>query len=195
MSSQSETQNIQSINSSTSSSASKIETDIKRYKCAIVGDAGIGKTVLINRIRTGEFETKYRPTMGVEVSSTGFETSGGNTVLNVWDTAGTEKYKGLGHKYYIADAKVVIIMFDVTSKSTYARVSHYYEMVQEASPDAIVVICGNKVDCKDRKVMPSMITFHRKHKLQYYDISANSLYNVKELFLHIVERLNEKVTK
>jgi GTPase SAR1 family protein len=40
-----------------------------------------------------------------------------------------------------------------------------------------VVICGNKVDVKDRKVKPKDITFHRKKNLQYYDISAKSNYN------------------
>ena len=52
-----------------------------------------------------------------------------------------------------------------------------------------IVICGNKVDCKDRKVKPKDITFHRKKNLQYYDISAKSNYNFEKPFLYICRKL------
>lgn len=50
-------------------------------------------------------------------------------------------------------------------------------------------MCGNKVDCKDRKVKPKDIQFHRKKNLQYYDISAKSNYNFEKPFLYITRKL------
>ncbi len=44
-----------------------------------------------------------------------------------------------------------------------------------------IVLCGNKIDCKDRKVKPKEIQFHRKKLLQYYDISAKSNYNFEKV--------------
>jgi GTP-binding nuclear protein Ran len=44
-----------------------------------------------------------------------------------------------------------------------------------------IVLCGNKVDIKDRKVKAKNITFHRKKNLQYYDISAKSNYNFEKV--------------
>lgn len=52
-----------------------------------------------------------------------------------------------------------------------------------------IVLCGNKVDCKDRKVKPKDIHFHRKKNLQYYDISAKSNYNFEKPFLYIARKL------
>jgi GTP-binding nuclear protein Ran len=46
-----------------------------------------------------------------------------------------------------------------------------------------IVLCGNKVDVKERKVKAKTITFHRKKNLQYYDISAKSNYNFEKPFL------------
>jgi GTP-binding nuclear protein Ran len=48
-----------------------------------------------------------------------------------------------------------------------------------------IVLCGNKVDVKERKVKAKAITFHRKKNLQYYDISAKSNYNFEKPFLYV----------
>ena len=52
-----------------------------------------------------------------------------------------------------------------------------------------IVLCGNKVDVKDRKVKAKTITFHRKKNLQYYDISAKSNYNFEKPFLWLARKL------
>lgn len=52
-----------------------------------------------------------------------------------------------------------------------------------------VVMVGNKVDCKDRKLKARQITFHRKRSLQYYDVSAKSNYQYEKPFLWILRTL------
>ena len=52
-----------------------------------------------------------------------------------------------------------------------------------------IVLCGNKVDVKERKVKAKSITFHRKKNLQYYDISAKSNYNFEKPFLWLARKL------
>lgn len=52
-----------------------------------------------------------------------------------------------------------------------------------------VVVCGNKVDVKNRQVKPKQVTFHRKNNLQYYEISAKSNYNFEKPFLYIARKL------
>ena len=52
-----------------------------------------------------------------------------------------------------------------------------------------IVLCGNKVEIKDRKVKPKQITFHRKKNLQYYEISAKVNYNFEKPFLWIAKKL------
>jgi len=52
-----------------------------------------------------------------------------------------------------------------------------------------IVLCGNKVEVKDRKVKAKQITFHRKKNLQYFEISAKNNYNFEKPFLWIARKL------
>jgi len=159
-----------------------------RFKLILVGDGGVGKTTFVKRHRTGEFEKKYVATMGVEVNPLPFSTSLGPVVYNCWDTAGQEKFGGLRDGYYIG-GQAAIIMFDVTARVTYKSVPHWHKDLVRVCENIPIVLCGNKIDCKDRKVKPKEIQFHRKKNLQYYDISAKSNYNFEKPFLYITRKL------
>ena len=154
-------------------------------KIIVVGDAGVGKTAFIHRHLTGEFEKKYIATMGVEVHPLTFHTTVGNVTLNIWDCAGQEKFGGMRDGYYVgADAE--ILMFDVTSRISYKNLQYWYNDIRNKCPQIPIVLCGNKVDCKDRVMKPNDIQFHRQNRLQYYDISARSNYNLEKPFLYLM---------
>jgi len=155
----------------------------------LVGDGGVGKTTFVKRHKTGEFEKKYIATIGVEVHPMTFYTNRGPLTFNVWDTAGQEKYGGLRDGYYL-QGQCAILMFDVTSRSTYKNIPTWYRDIVRVCETIPMVLVGNKVDISDRKVKPKkMITFHRKKNLQYYDISAKSNYNYEKPFLWLARKL------
>lgn len=148
----------------------------------------MGKTTFVKRHVTGEFEKKYIATQGVEVSSITFFTTHGPIRLAIWDTAGQEKLGGLREGYYIG-AQAAILMFDVTSRITYKNVPKWYSDLTRVVPNLPIVMVGNKIDLKDRKVKARQITFHRKRGLQYFDVSAKSNYNYEKPFLWILRTL------
>merc|ERR1712130_527636 len=104
------------------------------------------------------------------------------------DTAGQEKFGGLRDGYYI-QGQCAIIMFDVTSRVTYKNVPNWHRDLVRVCENIPIVLTGNKVDIKDRKVKAKSIVFHRKKGLQYYDISAKSNYNFKKPFLYVARKL------
>jgi len=165
------------------------------WKLILVGDGATGKTTFVKRHTTGEFEKKYIATVGVEVRPLPFHTNYGAIVFNVWDTAGQEKFGGLRDGYYIA-GQCAIVMFDVTNRMTYKNVPNWHRDIVRVCENIPIVICGNKVDIKDRKVKAKNITFHRKKNLQYYDISARSNYNFEKPFLYLARKLvgNQNLT-
>lgn len=130
----------------------------------------------------------------------------GQIVFDVWDTAGQEKFGGLRDGYYI-NGQCGIIMFDVTSRITYKNVpnwhrklplfqqyaccplTHFLGDLVRVCENIPIVLTGNKVDVKERKVKAKAITFHRKKNLQYYDISAKSNYNFEKPFLWLARKL------
>lgn len=158
------------------------------FKLVLVGDGGVGKTTFVKRHLTGEFEKKYVATLGVEVHPLAFTTNLGPITFNVWDTAGQEKFGGLRDGYYI-QGQCAIIIFDVTSRITYKNVPTWHKDLVRVCENIPIVLCGNKVDIKDRKVKAKAITFHRKKNLQYYDISAKSNYNFEKPFLWLARKL------
>ena len=159
------------------------------FKLVLVGDGGVGKTTFVKRHLTGEFERKYVATLGVEVHPLPFSTNRGQLFFNVWDTAGQEKYGGLRDGYYI-QGECAIIMFDVTSRITYKNVPNWHRDLVRVCEGIPIVLCGNKVDVKDRKVKAKQIIFHRKKNLQYFDISAKSNYNFEKPFIWLMRKLS-----
>merc|ERR1712130_687444 len=76
------------------------------------------------------------------------------------------------------------------SRITYKSVSVWHRDLTRVCENIPIVLCGNKVDVKDRKVKPRHIVFHRKKpNIQYYDISAKSNYNFEKPFLWITRKL------
>ena len=165
-----------------------VEQNSQELKLILVGDGGVGKTTFVKRHLTGEFEKKYIATQGVEVHPMEFNTTKGKIRFNVWDTAGQEKLSGLRDGYYI-DAHCAIIMFDVTSRITYKNVSKWYKDITRICENIPIVLVGNKVDEKNRKVKAKQILFARKHGIQYFDISAKSNYQFEKPFLWILKKL------
>jgi GTP-binding nuclear protein Ran len=159
-----------------------------RYKLVLVGDGGVGKTVFVKRHKTGEFEKRYDATMGAEVHPMDFSTNKGRVILDVWDTAGQEKLSGLRDGYYIG-ADCAIIMFDVTARTTYKNVPKWYKDLTRVCGNIPIVLVGNKVDVKDRKIKGKQILFPRKHGIQYYDVSAKSNYQFEKPFLWLIRKL------
>ena len=91
--------------------------------------------------------------------------------------------------YLNFQGQCAIIMFDVTSRVTYKNVPNWHRDLVRVCENIPIVLTGNKVDIKDRKVKAKSIVFHRKKNLQYYDISAKSNYNFEKPFLWLARKL------
>ena len=156
-------------------------------KLVLVGDGGVGKTTFVKRHQTGEFEKKYMATLGVQVSQISFQTSRGVLIYNIWDTAGQEKFGGLREGYYL-ESNCAIIMFDVTSPATYRNVGNWHRDLTRVCPSIPIVLVGNKVDVRDRKVAAKRVTFHKKNNMRYFEISAKSNYHFEMPFLSLARQ-------
>lgn len=166
----------------------------KKFKIVIVGDSGVGKTSFINKYIGKSFTKTHVPTNGANINMISIETSLGAVELDVWDTAGHDKFIYARQGYYdMADA--VIIMFDISDKISYANSIRYYNDILNISPNVIAVICGNKVDLSNRSLRSSDITLHEIIGCQYYDISIKSNYNYDKIFAYLVQKLlnNESI--
>ena len=88
-----------------------------------------------------------------------------------------------------SQGQCAIVMFDVTSRVTYKNVPNWHRDITRVCENIPIVLCGNKVEVKDRKVKAKQIVFHRKKNLQYYEISAKVNYNFEKPFIWIARKL------
>lgn len=163
----------------------------KRFKVVFIGDGEVGKTTFFNRHFTGDFTTKYIPTLGVDVHPLVFNTNYGPVILDVWDTAGQEKFGGLRDGYYIG-ADAALIFYDVNSKESCQGVDQwlhsFWNVTGSSTP---VVLCGNKCDLRAKTKVKDML-FNLNPALEdlvRYEISAKSNYNYEKPFLEIIRQL------
>ncbi|XP_021072558.1 GTP-binding nuclear protein Ran-like [Mus pahari] len=161
-----------------------------QFELILVGNGSTGKTTFMKHHLMGEFEKENVATLGVEVHPLIFHTNRGPIKFNVWDTAGQENFGGGGLRdgYYI-QAQCAIIMFDVTSRVSYKNVPNWHRDLVRVCENIPIVLCGDKVDIKDREVKANSIVFHRKKTLRYLDISAKSNHNIEKPFLWLARKL------
>jgi GTPase SAR1 family protein len=91
--------------------------------------------------------------------------------------------------YDIENFEACFLMFDNTCKGSYSVINAFYEVHKEALSKIPVVLCGNKVDCKERNVKPKDITLHKGKNMMYFDISARARYNFEKPYKYLLEKL------
>ncbi|MFD9902714.1 GTP-binding protein [Streptomyces sp. NPDC059063] len=164
----------------------------QQYKVVLVGDGEVGKTTYVKALLSGgEFESQYVPTDAAAVYPLKLTTSHGDIVLNVWDSAGQEKYAGLRDALYIG-AQGILFMFDVTRSVTYKNIPSWHRDAERVALNAPGVLVANKIDVADREVKTGNVQFHRMKNLNYTEISVKDGTHLVAPLLHLARTLTAK---
>lgn len=92
------------------------------FKIIIIGDAGVGKSNILIRYTKDMFDAANKPTIGIEFSSKTIDVDSKKVKLQIWDTAGQERYRAVAKQYYKGAAGVMIV-YDITKRSSFENVS------------------------------------------------------------------------
>mmetsp|Transcript_4641 Transcript_4641/g.4825 ORF Transcript_4641/g.4825 Transcript_4641/m.4825 type:complete len:296 (+) Transcript_4641:16-903(+) len=168
------------------------------FKVILIGDSGIGKTSMINRYINNLFTEKYLCTIGVDFMMKTIMFEDTTVKLQVWDTAGMERYRQITTSYY-RGANAAIIAFDLTNRKTFESLKHWINLYYEYSNQLIskcIVLVGNKSDLESqRQVLKEDVEDLLKinPNFIYFEVSALSGENVEKVFLSITEKLYYEV--
>jgi small GTP-binding protein len=116
-----------------------------RYKVAIVGAGGVGKTTLLRRYATGKFQESRIMTIGVDFQTIEVDLKGQPVKLTVWDLAGQERFAPFRDGFY-KGARAVGMVFDVSDRRSFDDLPHWLKEVRNVVPKAYLVVDGNKTD-------------------------------------------------
>lgn len=89
----------------------------KKYFLFII-NYSVGKTSIINRYCEGIFQTAYKATIGTDLLTKNYEYNGKKYAIQIWDTAGTERYRSVVKSFY-RGSDACLIVYDVTDKQTF----------------------------------------------------------------------------
>ncbi|NXE45649.1 RAB17 protein, partial [Casuarius casuarius] len=154
------------------------------YKVVLLGSTSVGKSSLAYRYVKNDFKESL-PTMGCSFLTQTLCLGATTVRLEIWDTAGQEKYHSVCHLYY-RGAHAALLVYDITSKESLSRAKLWLqELEKEFLHDEIVIaLVGNKTDlAAEREVaMEEGEEFAKSKSLLYMETSAKSSHQVNEVF-------------
>lgn len=160
-------------------------------KVVLIGDSSVGKTNILSRFTKNEFNNEVKPTLGVEFGTKIVITSGKKIRIQIWDTAGQEKYQSITNSYYI-NSKGVLAVFDITREKSFSNIDKWVKDVKEVAGKNInIIIVGNKSDLADKREVSIDDCKQKAKKLgcQYIETSAVNNSNIKEAFQELVDMI------
>ena len=160
-------------------------------KIVLLGDSGVGKTSLCLNYIKNDLGNYTEPTIGAAFYSVLVETGCDSYKLDIWDTAGQEKFRSLTTMYY-RNASVVIVVYDIVSVGSFDNAKKWIrEVRQMIYPEPVIILVGNKYDLITDKANNHMEKVDRsdyinldENKNQLWHMYASSMtgYNVAEIF-------------
>ena len=159
------------------------------FKVILIGDSSTGKTSLINRFVNRIFDDKYLCTIGVDFFMKTLNIDDNTVKLQIWDTAGMEKYKSISSSYY-RGSHCAFVVYDITNRSSFENVSKWLEAYYKSSNPQFkknILLIGNKLDLDDKREVPrtEAESFAQMHQMIYWETSAKEGSNVDEVFQYV----------
>ena len=164
------------------------------FKIVLIGDTSVGKTNILSKYLTDEFDPKSKATVGVEFGVKNFKIENNIVKVQIWDTAGEERYRSITNAYY-KGAKGSLLVYDITNKKSFENVEKWIsDLKANADEDISMILLGNKTDLEDKRVVS---TEEGKNKAEFYNLtfmetSALNGNNIQEAFNELIMDVYKK---
>ena len=117
-----------------------------KLKVLLIGEAGVGKTNLINIMQGKDFSLNEITTSNCSFFMKEMTIDNLNFNVYLWDTIGQEKLRAQT-KIFFKNSRIVILVYDITGRESFEKLESWHKLVKEALGDNIVLgVLGNKKD-------------------------------------------------
>ena len=161
---------------------------VTRHKIIFVGDAGTGKTSIINRIIDNPFNDIYQASIGIDFMSKNIRFRGQNIKIQIWDSAGHEKYRSLIPSY-VRNSSIVFVVYDVSNRSSFENIPNWISFVKNIEK-TIMILCANKIDLEREVETKDGEELAKNEGLIYFECSAKTNENIKNMFFSSIATLS-----
>ena len=165
-----------------------------RIKLVLLGDTNVGKTSLVNKLTNDIFVNTIQ-TIGASFTIYKLDPE---TVFEIFDTAGQERYAPISHLYY-RNAHVILLIFDVNNLESLTRVYKYIQEIKSFDNNYKYILIGSKIDLThniNKDKISEFITnrnmklFLSEKELKIIYLSSKTGENIYKLNKRLVELKN-----
>lgn len=157
------------------------------YRVSILGEQAVGKTSVMSKFLGNKISENYIPSIGIDRSTKTVTVKEGENDKEITiffiDTAGQERFRAVsGSNINTADG--VLVVFDLTSRKSFEKISFWIEQVRKIGGNIPIVLLGNKCDLADKREVKKeeIEDFADKEKFVFYETSAYDGTNIKPAF-------------
>ena len=166
-------------------------------KVVFLGATMVGKTSIIASINTEKFDPDSPPTVGAAHIEKTFDFPDKKVSLQIWDTAGQEKFRTFAPLYF-RGADVAVLVFSLTDEQSLQDVSDWHEYLKEQVDSMpVVYVVGNKLDLADQRAVETVRGEQVAKNIDacYFECSAKTRDGVDELFVRVAETAGNEAQK
>jgi len=165
------------------------------FKLLVIGDSGVGKSCLLLRFADDVYSETYISTIGVDFKIRTVEIGGKTVKLQIWDTAGQEKFRTITSTYY-RGAHGIAIVYDVTDSVSFNHLNMWLGEIERSAKDSVSkIIVGNKSDLSSKRVVDYNAgkEFADKLGIPFLETSAKNATNVEQAFITMATDIKNRM--
>ena len=160
---------------------------------------GVGKSSLISQYIKREFPESPLPTIAIEFTTKIIKMNNGDKIkMQIWDTAGQEKYKSITSHHY-RKAVGALLVYDITRRITFDDcIKWFSELKNFTDKDCMICIVGNKLDIIQNNPKLREVTkeegenFAKRNNTLFYEMSAKKFDEINRCFEDLVIKIYER---
>ena len=128
-------------------------------KIILLGDTSVGKTSFLDKYLKRDFLRIHKPTIAADMTTKHIDINNTSITLQIWDTAGEERFNSLTSLYY-RKTNIAIILYDITNPHSFIRAQDCYnDIIRKGPKDIIIGLIGNKSDIAIKNPQSRTIPF------------------------------------
>ena len=170
-------------------------TDDSQFECTlkllVLGGSSVGKSNFIHRFITNEFSEHHISSSGLELKSSEITIKNKRIRIQLWDTAGQEKYKSITKSLFVK-VQGIIAMFDLTNEDSFNQAKFWIKSIREECGSRMpLILLGNKSDLEDSIIVSEkeIKEYTDKEKIPYIMTSSKTNLNIKKAVSDLCENI------
>ena len=173
------------------------------FKLLAIGDSNSGKSALLLKYTDTKWNESFVPTIGVDFVTKiiiynqkyflqkikNIEIQGKSVKLQIWDTAGEERFKNIISSYY-RGASGILLLYNITDRESFESLNSWLiDIEKNASKNICKILVGTNCDLEDERKVTYQEgkEFATKNGMKFIEVSVKNNINVNEAFDILLE--------